>query len=671
MRRRVFIVVGLTFLAMVAIMSATIDWIVWRGIRDLESRSVSLDVERVRGAIGAELGSLDRTATDWSAWDATYEFAVGLNPSYVEENLDPEMLARLGLGSMLLVETGGRPVYGLAVDTASRASLGFPISLAQFVADHPEWYGHADRESSMAAVELLPEGPALLASRPILDNRRTQPIRGALVMARPLDAVLVKDLNRQTSLSFTLLTVADPSVPSALADRGQLIVPIGGERIAIYAPLARSGDRTTPIVLRLEEPAAMRTNGRVILATVGAGVVLAGICFLVVTLVFLEREVLSRLHRLSNTVLAIGTSDDPSRRVDARGRDEIGYLGAAINGMLESVERSTADLRRAEARGEAFLGAVPDMFFRVTRDGTIVDARLPAGLAVLPPTNQLIGTVVAGFPERYSVVKPAFIQQGLAAIEAAIATGMTQTLVFSLGPERGGITYECRIAAAGADEVIALVRDITERELAEEARRKGILLREIHHRVKNNLQVITSLLALQARSAGDPRLAALLTESRTRVRSIAMIHEKLYEAGSGRVGFADYVRDLVDLVRTSWTGGSGAVDIEADVEDVSLDLDVAVPCGLVINELLSNALQHGFPAGRQGVIRVSLVRSPAGPLRLEVSDNGVGVPGGVDLAAPSSLGLRIITIMAEQLRGTLRFQEPDGGGASFTLEFAG
>jgi two-component sensor histidine kinase len=212
-----------------------------------------------------------------------------------------------------------------------------------------------------------------------------------------------------------------------------------------------------------------------------------------------------------------------------------------------------------------------------------------------------------------------------------------------------------------------LVREVTDLRLAEDARRKEVLLKEIHHRVKNNLQVISSLLALQAASTDDQVTRGLLHESRNRVHSMALIHEKLYQSTDERgITFSTYVRDLAAHLRHSYAGNSESVTMDIDVEEITLDMDVLVPCGLIINELLSNALKYAFPAGRVGTIRVRL-RREAGGLVLTVSDNGVGLPQTVDLASPVTLGLRIVNSLVAQLHGTLSV---DGGpGASFSVTF--
>ena len=208
--------------------------------------------------------------------------------------------------------------------------------------------------------------------------------------------------------------------------------------------------------------------------------------------------------------------------------------------------------------------------------------------------------------------------------------------------------------ASGEDEAIVLVRDVTAQKQAEEARRNAVLLKEIHHRVKNNLQVISSLLALQAGATSDVKTRALLAESRDRVRSMALIHEKLYQTADERgISFAGYVRDLATHLRHSYAGNSEAVVMGIDVEEISLDIDVSVPCGLIINELLSNALKYAFPDGRRGTIGINLRRSEDGVVTLTISDDGVGMPQDLDFRNPSTLGLRIVNILVEQIKGTL------------------
>jgi two-component sensor histidine kinase len=149
---------------------------------------------------------------------------------------------------------------------------------------------------------------------------------------------------------------------------------------------------------------------------------------------------------------------------------------------------------------------------------------------------------------------------------------------------------------------------------------------------------------------------------------MALIHEKLYQAGAERgVSFAEYARDLAAHLRHSYAGNSGQVDLEVDVEELSLDMDLSVPCGLIINELVSNALKHAFPGGRKGTVRLSLRRAGDGTLALAVSDDGVGMPAGLDVRSPRTLGLRIVNILAAQIRASI--EAGPGPGTTITLTF--
>lgn len=223
------------------------------------------------------------------------------------------------------------------------------------------------------------------------------------------------------------------------------------------------------------------------------------------------------------------------------------------------------------------------------------------------------------------------------------------------------------------ESILAIVRDITERKQAEDRikaslKEKEILLREIHHRVKNNLQVISSLLSLQSTCIRDSQLKEMIRESQDRIRSMALIHEKLYNSRNlADIDLEEYVEGLVHGLMRSYGADSGVIDLKIEVGDVSLGVDTAIPCGLIINELVSNCLKHAFSDGRRGVITVAL-HSVDGSTELMVRDNGVGMPETVDFRNTESLGLRLVTILAEdQLKGKIALERE--GGTTFRITF--
>jgi PAS domain S-box-containing protein len=204
-------------------------------------------------------------------------------------------------------------------------------------------------------------------------------------------------------------------------------------------------------------------------------------------------------------------------------------------------------------------------------------------------------------------------------------------------------------------------------ELTAALREREVLLQEIHHRVKNNLQVISSLMNMQSRKAGGDADRSALEECQTRVETIALIHEQLYQSRDyANVAFSEYTRTLANNVFRTMGAAPGSVALDLAIADVAVPVDKAIPCGLLLNELITNALKHAFPDGRAGELRVELARN-GDRIRLAVQDNGVGMPPGLDVRGTRSLGLRLVNTLVRQLRGTLAIEET--GGTRFELEF--
>jgi PAS domain S-box len=211
-----------------------------------------------------------------------------------------------------------------------------------------------------------------------------------------------------------------------------------------------------------------------------------------------------------------------------------------------------------------------------------------------------------------------------------------------------------------------LVRLRAERELRASLKEKEVLLKEIHHRVKNNLQIVSSLLSLQARDVSDPAVLELLAQSRSRILSMALVHEDLYQSGNlAQVDFRHYLERLAERTRTGIAAASGVV-IAADMDPLALPIDQAIPLGLLCNELLTNALKHAFKGRAPGTVRL-LLRAAEGGGELTVRDDGVGLPEDFRPGAGGTLGMELVWTLAEQLHGHVEAQSD--GGAVFTVRF--
>jgi len=211
--------------------------------------------------------------------------------------------------------------------------------------------------------------------------------------------------------------------------------------------------------------------------------------------------------------------------------------------------------------------------------------------------------------------------------------------------------------------VSSAIRDIIDRlRVLASLQEKETLLQEIHHRVKNNLQVVSSLLKLQSDRATDAVTREVLKDSKARVRSIALLHEKLYQSRSlARLEMDDYIRELSTGLARSYAGiGDGAqVSVTSSAPGVAFGIDTALPCGLIINELVTNAIKHAFSGRAKGAVHVELTTRDE-EIRLVVTDDGCGISSDLDTANAPTLGLRLVRMLAGQLGGTAVFDGSAG-----------
>ena len=317
----------------------------------------------------------------------------------------------------------------------------------------------------------------------------------------------------------------------------------------------------------------------------------------------------------------------------------------------------------------ALIDYLPDAVIIVDADGRITRANpRTATLFGYEPEALLGQPVEALMPER-------FRRKHVAQRTGFLGTSGVRTMGAGLelyGRRSDGSEFPVDIMFSPLESsegkvVLAVVRDMTERLEADRQRqlaaRNEMLMREIHHRVKNNLQVILSLLSVQAENVRDPAALAIITESESRIRSVSLIHEKLYRSQElGIIDFAEYINDLCVHLFHSFGASDLGIQLELDVDGARLGVDSAVPCGLIVNELVSNALKHAFPDGRSGAVTVAM-SNPGDRVELVVRDEGIGWPDGLDIATSKGLGLQLVSLLANQLDGELDVLERRAGTA--------
>jgi PAS domain S-box-containing protein len=234
----------------------------------------------------------------------------------------------------------------------------------------------------------------------------------------------------------------------------------------------------------------------------------------------------------------------------------------------------------------------------------------------------------------------------------------------------------CKIVDDGKGNIYyeGFIEDISKRKEAEAAlsdslKEKEVLLRELYHRTKNNMQVISSLLGIKADLINDESVKSILNDMGGRIRTIALVHQKLYQSKNlSRIDLGDYIKDLSNLLMDSYSSLSGRVSLNLNLENVNVLIDTAIPCGLIINELITNAMKYAFPGNIGGEINISLFKANDDLITLIISDNGIGIPSSKDIFSGETLGIQLLTSIVEhQLLGKIEFELSKG--VSCTISF--
>jgi len=379
----------------------------------------------------------------------------------------------------------------------------------------------------------------------------------------------------------------------------------------------------------------------------------------------------------------IRTADGKIKWVWERGSgvyDETGnllYLEGFITDITEK-KKAEEELVRSEREKSAIFATISEHVLELRPDLTVVWANRAAIEALGGKENEILGRKCyelwfgRGEPCPICPVLSASQSGQPERAESVTPDGRWwHVSAYPLKNEQGETTL-----------IIEVSLDITGRKKAEEAMKqslqeKEILLKEVHHRVKNNLQVISSILNLQSTLLTDPQARAAIRECQHRIKSMALVHEKLYRAGDlARIDLAGYLSSLAKSIFLEHLVNSDRIKLHLQVEPVDLDLNVAVPLGLILNELITNAFIHAFPDEREGNIWVSFRKRPDGLVELRVKDDGVGFPTEIDFKKSESLGLVIVNTLVEQMEGQLEMKPGEkeeagtgGPGTEFCLTF--
>jgi len=665
LRRKTLLIIAGTFYGVIILLFFISRNILLGSYAELEEQSTHRDLERVLASYSYELANLETTTADWSAWDDTYAFVADHNKDYIRSNLTDSTFIELGLHLMLYLDSSKDIVFGKAFDLENEEPVSLPPSIPKYLADHDFLVAHRDTESSYAGTIILPEGPMIISSQPILTSEDAGPIRGTLIMGRYLDAAKVNELAEITLLSISIQAFNDPRVPpdfstarSSLSTASPVFVqPLSEQSIAGYTLIKDIGGHPA-LILRLDAPRDIYQQGQSAISYLILTIVGVSLAFGLVTILLLEKQVLSRLFYLSRSVSDIGMGGKLSARVSVAGSDELSRLGATINGMLAALEQSETELRDSEEHYRLLAEHATDVIY-------VTDVNLKFTY-VSPSVTRLTGHSVeeAVAQSLDQVLTPASFNQALdvfaeeAASESEEAKDLTRSRTLELEVKRkdgSTVWVEATMTALrdAANNVIGILggaRDIAERKKAEaklqelykeektlrqdleaEINKRVEFTRALVHELKTPITPVlaSSELMLEEIKEGGPlwELAQNISQG---AYNLNQRIDELLDLARGEVGMlhlnpesvdsGQLLRSIVDSVRPLARKNGHLLNAELPPSLPAIRADEDRLRQVVLN-LLNNAFKF-TPAGGSITVRA---RKNEGYLVVEVQDTGRGI----------------------------------------------
>lgn len=352
---------------------------------------------------------------------------------------------------------------------------------------------------------------------------------------------------------------------------------------------------------------------------------------------------------------------------------ELEKINIELNKQIAERVKAEQALRENEERLKILFDFAPDAYFLMDLEGNFIDCNRKVEEITGYEKKELIGYNYL----KLNLIPSAHYDLASYLKEKSIRGEPTGPDEFILN-RKDGIQLTIEIAThpvkiAGQTLVLSNARNITqrkkvERELKASLKEKVILLQEIHHRVKNNMQIISSLLRLQSGQIDNEKMQDIFRISQDRIRSMALIHDMLYKTKNfAGIDFNQYLQGLIRHLVNTYLIDAKDIKINVQVDKVYLDLNTAVPCGFILNELVTNSLKHAFPSGRKGEVTVELRSNERNKTQISVSDNGIGLPNDFNFNNPQSLGLMLVKDLVRQLNGKIEYTSENG--ASFTITF--
>ena len=656
---------------------------------ELEQADTSENVERVQEAIFTEQTYLNNVVQDWACWNDTYSFIEDGNQQFIDSNIQNQTFAGLKINTIIFVNNTGSVAYAKSVDINTGEEELVPEGLLKLIEDGTLLT--KSENGSISGYVLLGKDPMFISCHPILTTNCNGPVKGTLIFGRYFDRALFDSFKEVTRSSLLMYRV-DRDMPSDFQTKIKtfsespdrtIVEPLNEERIAGYFELRDISDQPA-LIMRADFPRNLYLHGKKTLNQMYFFLLLTGLMTGLGIKFSLDRLFISRLVGIDNFVTKVRSEKDLSRRLSLKDNDELYRLSREINGMLNDIYLAEQELKAQEREKKVLLDSLNELVVFVNPNLNIIWANKAALECMKMSLQEAVGICLKSAPD----------------VRCPLSEYMQLEQIFTMGNKKswelaaqdGIVWFVQAIPVTNEDGkiigVLETCRDITEKEKADQLRK-----REINHRIKNNLQIVSALLDLQAEKFSDKKVIEAFKESENRILSMSLIHQELYESGKlDSLDFSSYLHKLTADLLKSYNSEIREIKVNLDVVSVFLEVDTAVSLGIIINELFTNSIKYAFPAGTGGEIHISLVREKARKeanesetssglpsdnsqkisgaseyYKLIFADNGRGFPEEIDFRNSDTLGLQLINALVNQIEGSLDLER--GRGTKFVIKF--
>lgn len=470
LRQKTLLIIGIAISLFSLVLVFSAHTVLLGGFIQVERAEMDANINRAVNALSAESESLEVFLADWAVWDDTYQFIAAPSQDYLKKNLNATTFISQRIDFMLFLDSANRIVHSAAYDSAAKAFSPAPESIIRLLAAPTPLLSHPVRDSAVRGLVLLPECPAFIASRPILDSEKQFAPNGVMIVGRYLSPTLVQQIAAKAHLSLQVNVVANSELGAGLRTDSQTGMPaesrwtreVDSKTLAGYA-LLEDLDHNGAVILQVEMDRNIYSQGKKVVKYFLWLLVAFGALYGAAHAWLLEKTILARLASLGHQVQTIGCQNPQQLQVQMPGHDELSLLADSINGMLRSLARVQNELRESEAATRALLEGMPDTLLRVAIDGTIIDYKTARDRSAATPAKLLAGNSL------HDVYPESLAKNMVTSLTEACQSGSRQ--IFEQEAVFGQQTHhlEIRINRLRDREALIIVRDFTARRQLEKS----------------------------------------------------------------------------------------------------------------------------------------------------------------------------------------------------------